>query len=123
MFKPLKYLTICVMLLNPTQSFSHGDSDDGHPPETPVPFEEEYFNDVIFPIVQENCASCHNERVASGGHSFETAEEIKNHGPLIYDSVINSRMPFGNLEWRSSTDAKILLYWSSKQEPDDHHEE
>jgi uncharacterized membrane protein len=122
MFKTFKYLTICVMLLNSMQSFSHGDEDE-HPPEPPVPFEEEYFNDVIFPIVQENCTSCHNENMASGGHSFDTPDEIKSHGQLIYDSVINSRMPFGNKEWRSSKDAKILLYWASKQEDDGHHEE
>lgn len=117
----MRGVIIAAAMIMPSLGFSHG--DDNHEPAEPVPdrtIEVEFFEDVIMPIVQENCLGCHNSKAAAGGHSFETALEIKSHADLIFDAVLNLRMPKERPEWRESLDAKVLLYWASKEESGTH---
>ena len=83
--------------------------------------DDQYLEEVILPIVQSTCLGCHNSQVAAGGHSFETAEEVKSHASLILDAVSNGRMPKGRMEWRDSEDGQTLLDWAASVDAGDHH--
>ena len=116
-----KISSVLMAFLLPVMAYSHG--DDNH--DKPIPADdrtiyEEFFEDVIVPIVQNNCLACHNSSAAAGGHSFETPHEIKSHADLIFDAVSHSRMPLERPEWRETLDAKTLLFWADKEKTGGH---
>lgn len=120
--KEIKILFVIALALLPSWGFSHGDEDHG--PVDPIPpeqtIDEEFFEDVIYPLIQANCISCHNNHLASGGHSFEPPLDVKSHAELIFDAVDKQRMPLGQPEWRDTLEAKTLLYWALKENSEDH---
>jgi uncharacterized membrane protein len=96
--------------------FAHGDGGDHQPtPPDEETIETKFFDEIVYPIVDANCLSCHNAGVASGGHVFETKAEIISHADMIVQAVNEGRMPLGDPLWKDTDDATILLYWLSHQ--------
>ncbi len=122
--KSMALAIITTLFLCESITFGHGDEGGELPPnEDPVvPIDQRFFDDVVYPIVESSCISCHNSEFASGGHSFETSVELASHSQLIIQTIEGGTMPLGNPEWINTTEATIFLYWLNHQEEVPHEE-
>ena len=81
--------------------------------------EVKFFDDVILPIIENNCQGCHGEIRPAAGIKLTDYDSITGNASLINEQVSIGRMPFRNPDWKDTPEGTTLLYWLSKLEIED----
>ncbi len=80
-------------------------------------------NDKVTEVLENYCFDCHAEGIKKGGFDMDVVFEKKDFdGALMFENVINAKMPPADEDQPTAEEKAIILNWLAKHQPEKAHD-